>query len=504
MNAIVRLASDPLALQVARGLAQLVLVIVFAVAGIAKLARIDKTRTMLGAFGVPVRLIAPASLLLPLGELATAAGLLVPIFAWPASAAAALMLALFTAAVGIKLAQGLAPDCNCFGQTKSAPIGPRTLARNGLLLVLAIALVGFQPAFASPASWGAVPTMLAWFAVAGIFGAVFTAMLAISIVRLQRWLRHRRFQYERAQVLGTLKHVAPITLKPASSGLPVGSPAPDFHLSDGNGNLVGLADLLDGDRPVLLTFVSAGCPSCEALAGDAQGGALGAAARLVLVREGPVDRQRRGSGTLFQIHREVADSYRSWGSPEAVLVMPDATIGSSVLKGLPAIRSALAARPRVLPPAPPGRIGAPVPPMSFRDQHGRARSLADFRGRELLMLFWSPYCSYCQNMLDTLASWAHDPPPWAPALLVIAPAAKDNEPVLKLGAPLAIDVGRKFSTVFGVNGTPTGVLLDDQGRIAAEAAIGADAIMALANGVMTAHEAARSWQSGRPLAQPVP
>ncbi len=124
MNAIVRLASDPLALQVARGLAQLVLVIVFAVAGIAKLARIDKTRTMLGAFGVPVRLIAPASLLLPLGELATAAGLLVPIFAWPASAAAALMLALFTAAVGIKLAQGLAPDCNCFGQTKSAPIRP--------------------------------------------------------------------------------------------------------------------------------------------------------------------------------------------------------------------------------------------------------------------------------------------------------------------------------------------------------------------------------------------
>ena len=48
------------------------------------------------------------------------------------------MLALFSGAIGVSLARGRRPDCHCFGQVHSAPIGWSTLMRNlGLACIAA-------------------------------------------------------------------------------------------------------------------------------------------------------------------------------------------------------------------------------------------------------------------------------------------------------------------------------------------------------------------------------
>src|SRR5262249_8779705 len=51
------------------------------------------------------------------------------------------LLVIFTGAIGVNLARGRTPDCNCFGQLHAAPIGWSTVARNVALAVVAGSLI---------------------------------------------------------------------------------------------------------------------------------------------------------------------------------------------------------------------------------------------------------------------------------------------------------------------------------------------------------------------------
>src|SRR5438270_103523 len=102
---------------------RLVLAAVFAVAGLAKLRDRDGTRTALAAFGAPAAAVPALSILLPLAELAVAGCLLVDPAVRPGAAGALLLLAVFSLAIAVSLAGGRTPDCHCFGQVHSAPIG---------------------------------------------------------------------------------------------------------------------------------------------------------------------------------------------------------------------------------------------------------------------------------------------------------------------------------------------------------------------------------------------
>ncbi len=120
---------------------RLVLAVVLGVAGVAKLAdRVSSGRTVVD-FGVPERFASPVALLLPLAEL-TAAGLLVPrATARVGALLALLLLAFFVAAIVVNLSNGRRPDCHCFGQLHSAPVGWRTLVRNVVLALAAASVV---------------------------------------------------------------------------------------------------------------------------------------------------------------------------------------------------------------------------------------------------------------------------------------------------------------------------------------------------------------------------
>lgn len=116
--------------------ARLGLAIVFALAGLAKLADRPGSQQALMAFGMPEVFTRPGSVLLPLAELAVAV-MLVPASTATLGALGALILLLgFSARIIRSMALGESPDCHCLGQLRSKPVGWPTLARNtGLVFV---------------------------------------------------------------------------------------------------------------------------------------------------------------------------------------------------------------------------------------------------------------------------------------------------------------------------------------------------------------------------------
>src|SRR5918998_4350773 len=101
-------------MDVALLVARVLLVSVFSVSGVTKLADRGGSKQALVDFGVPASLAAPLGVLLPLVELAVAAALIPTATAlWGAVGALALLL-LFVAGIGGNLARGRRPDCHCF------------------------------------------------------------------------------------------------------------------------------------------------------------------------------------------------------------------------------------------------------------------------------------------------------------------------------------------------------------------------------------------------------
>lgn len=111
---------------------------------------------------------------------------------------------------------------------------------------------------------------------------------------------------------------------------------------------------------------------------------------------------------------------------------------------------------------------------------GTEVSLADFRGRnKTLPLFWSPECGFCQDMLPDLKELETNPPAGAPEILVGSEGTEDNRQ-MELLSPVMLDHDYTVGDAFGVEVTPSAVLVDVEGRVVSEVAEGAKAVLKLA------------------------
>jgi hypothetical protein len=79
----------------------------------------------------------PLGILLPFAELAVTVALIVTPIALYGAVGALVLLILFIIGISANLSLGRNPDCNCFGQLHSEPIGASTLIRNVILAVIA-------------------------------------------------------------------------------------------------------------------------------------------------------------------------------------------------------------------------------------------------------------------------------------------------------------------------------------------------------------------------------
>jgi len=350
----------PIALLAAR----LLLAAVFLLAGATKLIDPFGTRKALRDFGVPALLARPLVLLLPLLELVVAAALIPASLVWYGAWGAIALLCIFLLAVGVAMARGRKPDCHCFGQLHSAPVGRSTLIRNAVLAACAGWLVSRGQMQKQPDFWG-------WFASLGPEQSKFAIVGACAAAFLFfRVLVRSRPQSVSIQSQMPLDgddddddEPAPMpksTPAPAETpeppgrtvmgvGLPIGTPAPEFELPSITGERRSLHSLLAQGRDVLLVFSSPFCKPCESLASSLVSWMreMEGLPRVVLVSRGTVQENRarlkqfEASRVLLQRNFEVAEEYDCESTPTAVLVGADGLIRSPLAVGGVAIRQLL-------------------------------------------------------------------------------------------------------------------------------------------------------------------
>ena len=185
----------------------------------------------------------------------------------------------------------------------------------------------------------------------------------------------------------------------------------------------------------------------------------------------------------------VGPAFGANGTPMAVLVDAEGKIASDLVGGAPAVLALAGAQPgggNGLAPAPTApvvpKIGDPAPPVKLPDLSGKTVELARFRGNKTLVLFWNPGCGLCSRMLEDLKAWEANPPQGAPKLLVVSTGTVEANQAMGLRSPVVLDQGFQTGTAFDASGTPSAVLVDEQGKVASEVAVGAPAVMALARG----------------------
>lgn len=493
---------------------------IFATAGIAKLFDRHGSQQAIRSFGIPKGLVVPFALLLPVAELAIALALLPVATAWWGALGALLLLLLFLAGIAYNLVQGRTPDCHCFGQLHSAPAGWPTMLRNGLLACLA-GLILWQ----GPENPGLSLLQLGLTLSLPLIGLLVGAGVVVAIQVLQGWFLFQLLKQNGRLLLriDALEQQAKTGLaapgaevpKPAAPGLPVGTIAPAFRLPGLYGETLALDALRAAGKPVLLLFSSPQCEACNTLLPEVGRWQREYHQQVVTVvisrgnREANQAKQQayRLGQVLIQENREVSQAYQSTATPTAVLVRADGTIGSALASGAAEITALVEAtvaaqkqRPNtrmpeesaIQPVQPPFEIQPVVlqplhrtmPDITLSDLNGRQVELTKLKGRQRLLLFWNPTCGFCIRMLPALKAWEAQRSPTAPELILIATGSAAANRALGLRSTILLDPSFQLGRALAVDGSPSALLLDSEGRIASQIAVGEAEALTLANAGM--------------------
>jgi peroxiredoxin len=293
--------------------------------------------------------------------------------------------------------------------------------------------------------------------------------------------------------------------------LPLGSPAPDFELPDLAGAPKRLAD--SRGRPLLLLFFNPGCGFCTRMAPDlaalAVDGANGAPLPLVITT-GEAEENRKlvaehgiRGPVLLQEGMAVGAQYQCNGTPMGYLIDAQGRIASELAIGGPALLAlASAGSPTPTAPtpnAPSGPLGGkrelsesklqrdglsagtPAPDFRLPLLHGGELSLAEYRGRKVLLVFSDPHCGPCDQLAPPLERLARR----TPGLQVLMVSRGEPEANRAKAAqhgltfPIVLQKQWEISREYGKFATPIGYLIDEEGIIAREVTVGVEPILAL-------------------------
>jgi peroxiredoxin len=85
-------------------------------------------------------------------------------------------------------------------------------------------------------------------------------------------------------------------------------------------------------------------------------------------------------------------------------------------------------------------------------------------------------------MTDELKAWEAKPPKGAPKVVLVSTGTIEANAEMGLKSTTVLDEGFQVGRSFGAGGTPSAVLVDKDGKIASDLAVGQPSVMALANG----------------------
>lgn len=306
---------------------RIVLAVVFATAGVGKLLDREGSVKALKDFGLGGGVAGIGGTALPIAELLVALGLLFPPTATIAAIGAVVLLLAFIAGISRALIQGIEADCHCFGQIHSAPAGPSTLVRNGVLAALGFVVLAGGPGPAID-TWIRDRTGAELAAVA--IGLVGVAALAAAA---RFWLSNRELRQQLADAEAGLP----------DNGLPIGARAPGFSLKSTTGEKVSLDSLKAAGKPILIVFVGPSCGPCWLLMPHLARWQQSLEERISLVMiSHATARQNQEAleeheivGTFLHNGQKVMDAYRAKGTPTAVMVSPDGLVEASIVGSRP-------------------------------------------------------------------------------------------------------------------------------------------------------------------------
>jgi peroxiredoxin len=319
------------------------------------------------------------------------------------------------------------------------------------------------------------------------------------------------------QQLGELRlslTTAPPAAPAMPAGLPLGSTAPAFELPDLSGRTRKLSEWRG--RRILLIFFNPGCGFCVQMAPDIAAlptKGIEGGFSLLLVSTGGLSENKKlldehgiRCPVLLQKQMEVASTYNVSGTPIGYVIDEQGKIASEMAVGAPGLLALVVSAPqpgvngsghasskgnRDLSKSGIRRDGLPLgtfaPEFRLPRLDGGELALKDFRGQQVLLVFSDPACGPCQELAPKLNAMYSD----NPDIQVITISRGDREAnrlkaaEQKLKFPIVLQRQWEISRLYGMFATPVGYLIDEQGIILANVAVGTEPIVALLSGAAT-------------------
>jgi peroxiredoxin len=298
-------------------------------------------------------------------------------------------------------------------------------------------------------------------------------------------------------------------------GLPVGTPAPDFELPDLTGVRHKLSDY--HGKELLVVFFNPKCGFCTKMAADLAGlpAARGDGGAVpIVVTTGDAEENRKlveqygiRCLVLMQEQMEIASQFRAQGTPMGYRIDGAGRVASELAVGAePLLRLAAAASPGqgdAVPSANSHQVkvhkddpslarsrlnrnglkaGTAAPDFQLPSIDQGELSLAEFRGGRVLLVFSDPDCGPCDELAPRLQG-IHEERPDLTVLVVgrrDAEANRAKATALGLTYPIVLQRQWEISLLYAKFATPIGYLVDEQGILLSDVAVGVDPILALA------------------------
>jgi len=478
---------------------RLVMAAVFGVAAVGKIFDPVGSEKAFADFSVPEIFRKPLVYLLPLAELLIAVSLLFVETSWFGAIGGAGLFLIFIGGMIYQMANGNAPDCHCFGQIHSEPVGISSILRNVGLLAIAVVLI-----LVGRVNQGVSIVNTNQDIMQVVIGIAVIVLLAAVVYFL------KRISEQQTQIMRRIELMELVSREGASvereevshphEGLPIGAQFPEFELPAVDGGTITLADIKAGGKPTLFLFVSPTCTPCKAMVPEFEQWQkdLDEKVRLVFVSNGKTDANVEKFGgespkqILLQKDRELAESVKAQWTPTAVLMDAGGRVASHATAGDTAIRALIEQiKSEDLGREfthfshghdhghTPNKIGSSVPQFSLEDIKGHEITSDYFKGKKTLVTFWSLTCPFCTTMMEELKAWDKAKGKDDPALVIFSEGDKAAHEEFELRSPVILDEGYKTASGFGMFGTPSAVLVNEDGKIVSETAVGAADIWSL-------------------------
>jgi peroxiredoxin len=124
-------------------------------------------------------------------------------------------------------------------------------------------------------------------------------------------------------------------------------------------------------------------------------------------------------------------------------------------------------------------VGSPAPDFALESIDGTEKTLADYRGKPFVIAFFADTCGYCKAMAPAIGQISKK----GRELVLVSHGEK--EPYVAMAAEngwhsdVLIEPDYSVMSAYLAMGTPSGYLIDEQGRIASKIAFGADPVFDL-------------------------